>query len=96
MALGFQNENAGRVSMVNYLQVVFMFLTDIFLFGKKPFVADCIGTFLIVFFNSANSFYKTYLRNEKLGNILKKNQGKCQIIETNSKFKCIDNKEYEI
>ena len=66
MALGFQNESAGRVSMVNYLQVVFVFITDIILFGKNPTVVDYLGTTLIIFFNTINGIYKAMKRNEKL------------------------------
>lgn len=68
MALGLLNENAGRVSMVNYLQVVFMYITDIFLFGKKPTILDFIGTLLIFSFNTGNGIYKGLKRSESLDN----------------------------
>lgn len=76
MALGFQNENAGRVSMINYLQVVLMFLTDLFYFGKPPMMADFIGTFLILSLNTINGFYKGIKRNEKLNKFKEKNEKK--------------------
>ena len=66
MALGLQNENAGRVSMINYFQVVFMYLSDIILFSKSPTVIDFLGTMLIFTFNTANGVYKAMRRSNTL------------------------------
>ncbi len=62
MALGLQNENASRVSMVNYMQVALMFLSDLFIFDKEFNMLDMIGTMLIFGFNFANGFYKASRR----------------------------------
>lgn len=66
MALGLRNENAGRVSMINYLQVVFMYMSDIFLFGKDPTLLDFTGTMLIFSLNTLNSMYKAMKRSSDL------------------------------
>lgn len=82
MALGFHHESAGRVSMINYLQVVFVFITDILLFSKNPTNSDYIGTVLILFFNTINGIYKANKRNQKLEMIKKKAEDK-RIAEIN-------------
>jgi len=58
MAKALQNEAACRVSMVNYLQLVFMFLTDMFFFNKNFLIFDIVGAILIFSFNFANGLYK--------------------------------------
>lgn len=58
MALAFQGEYASRASMVNYLQLVFMLLSDVFIFHKTFYYIDIIGTFMIFGFNLANGIYK--------------------------------------
>jgi drug/metabolite transporter (DMT)-like permease len=60
--LAFQNENAGRVSIINYLQVDFMYIIDITVFHKQLILTDLIGTLLIFSFNFANGVYKTMRR----------------------------------
>jgi drug/metabolite transporter (DMT)-like permease len=62
MALGLQNEKAGRVSMVNYLQVALMYISDITLFGKNLELLDLIGTIVIFGFNFINGLMKTIER----------------------------------
>ena len=66
LALSFQNENAGRASMINYLQVLFMFLADIYVFERKTVLLDYIGISLIFCFNFMNGVIKFYKRNKKL------------------------------
>jgi drug/metabolite transporter (DMT)-like permease len=66
MALGLQNESAGRVSLVNYFQVAFMYLTDLFVFDKALNYLDLIGTSMIFGFNVANGIYKTMKRFKEL------------------------------
>lgn len=73
MAKGLQNENAGRVSLVNYLQVVFMYISDILIFGKNPTIYDSLGTLLIFSMNTINGFYKAILRGEELNKYKYKN-----------------------
>jgi drug/metabolite transporter (DMT)-like permease len=60
--LAFQNENAGRVSMINYLQVDFMYVIDLVIFNKPLLFSDLLGTLLIFSFNFANGIYKTMRR----------------------------------
>jgi len=60
--LAFQNENAGRVSMINYLQVDFLYLIDLYIFAKPMIFTDLLGTILIFSFNFANGLYKTIKR----------------------------------
>lgn len=60
--IAFQNENAGRVSMINYLQVDILYVIDILLFNKTIIALDLIGTLMIFSFNFANGLYKTIKR----------------------------------
>ena len=69
MALGFQNESAGRVSMVNYLQVALMYVSDLCLFDKKLQILDLVGTCLIFGFNFTNGLMKAYKRMNDLERI---------------------------
>jgi len=71
LALGFQNENAGRVSMINYFQIIFMYLSDLFLFDKELEVLELLGTLLIFGFNCGNGLYKTMRRKKYLEIIIK-------------------------
>lgn len=64
--LSINNEKVGRVAMINYFQVLFMFISDIFIFDRKIIVYDLIGTFLILFFNIANGIRKASKRYEEL------------------------------
>jgi drug/metabolite transporter (DMT)-like permease len=57
--IAFQCENAGRVSMINYLQVDFMYILDIIIFDKIILVSDLVGTLMIFSFNFGNGVYKT-------------------------------------
>jgi drug/metabolite transporter (DMT)-like permease len=66
MSLAIQNENAGRVSMVNYLQVFFMFLSDLLIFKREMVFLDLLGTFLILVFNLYNSIRKAIQRSANL------------------------------
>lgn len=69
MALGFQNESAGRVSMINYFQVALMYISDLCLFDKKLHFLDLIGTLLIFGFNFGNGFLKAYKRMVELDKV---------------------------
>lgn len=71
MALGLQNESASRVSMVNYIQVALMFISDLAFFDKKFNWLDLIGTLFIFCFNFANGFYKAVERWKNLNNYKK-------------------------
>lgn len=66
MALGIQNEKAGRASMINYLQIPFMFILDLILFNKPLIFFDVIGTFIIFIFNFGNGFFVVRQRNNTL------------------------------
>ena len=66
MTLGFQNENAGRVSMINYFQVVLMYLSDILLFDRSLQFLDLLGTMLIFGFNFTNGLIKAFKRFDNL------------------------------
>ena len=75
MALGLQHENAGRVSLVNYFQVAFMYVSDITMFHKEFVLYDSLGTLLIFSFNFANGVYKFLKRHKGLDKFnLKKNK----------------------
>jgi drug/metabolite transporter (DMT)-like permease len=65
MAKALQNEAACRVSMVNYLQLVFMFMSDMVFFNKQFIIYDIVGTVFIFGFNFGNGFYKFYSRMSK-------------------------------
>ncbi len=54
MALGLQYENAGRVSLINYFQVAFMYVSDITIFNRHFQLLDFIGTMMIFGFNIVN------------------------------------------
>jgi drug/metabolite transporter (DMT)-like permease len=60
--LAFQNESAGRVSMVNYLQVDFLYVIDLIIFQKTPIMTDLIGILLIFSLNFANGLIKSCKR----------------------------------
>ena len=66
MALGLQNENAGRVSMINYFQLAFMYISDILIFKREFVLIDLFGTILIVGFNFINGLYKCNKRMDDL------------------------------
>jgi drug/metabolite transporter (DMT)-like permease len=72
MALGLQNENAGRVSMINYLQVALMYLSDLFIFHKEFELLDCLGIILIFGFNFTNGLIKAMSRMKQLEEAKKK------------------------
>ena len=66
LAYAMQFENAGRVVMVNYLQLVFLFFADLYIFLKPYHTSDLIGILMITFINLGNAMYKTMSRlNEK-------------------------------
>jgi drug/metabolite transporter (DMT)-like permease len=75
MALGFQNESAARVSMINYLQVPLLFISDIVLFNKRLIFYDILGVVLIIGFNMLNGIIKALKRNKDL-EIIKENINK--------------------
>ena len=66
MALGLMNENAGRVSMINYLQVALMYLSDLLIFGKPFQYLDFTGIMLIFGFNFTNGVIKALSRIKQL------------------------------
>jgi drug/metabolite transporter (DMT)-like permease len=77
MAMGLQNEKAGRVSMINYAQVALMYISDLTIFDKTLNFWDLTGTIIIFGFNIANGVIKTlkrsndleeHLRNKKIAN----------------------------
>lgn len=81
MALGFQNESAGRVSMVNYFQVALMYVSDLCLFDKKLQLLDLIGTCLIFGFNFTNGIIKALKRMNNLEKIKMKNNSNKENIQ---------------
>jgi len=66
MALGLQNENAGRVSLVNYFQVAFMYISDITIFRREFHSLDFIGTMMIFGFNMVNGYLKCTKRYKEM------------------------------
>ena len=66
MALGLQNENAGRVSMINYLQVALMYVSDLFIFSKSFHWMDFTGIMMIFGFNFTNGIIKAFARIKQL------------------------------
>ncbi len=76
LALAFQNENAGRVSMINYFQIIFMYLSDLLIFDKQLDLSDLIGTFIIFGFNFLNGLLKTLKRKKFMDNQIIKNNYK--------------------
>ena len=62
LVIAIQNENVGRVSMINYCQILFMFTFDIFIFKRNTCIFDYIGVGLIFIFNFGNGFFKSYQR----------------------------------
>ena len=66
MALGLQNEGAGRVSMVNYIQIALMYICDLSIFGKPLQMLDLLGTCLIFGFNFTNGIIKVSSRLKEL------------------------------
>jgi len=81
MALGFQNESAGRVSMVNYFQVALMYVSDLCLFDKKLHLLDLIGTCLIFGFNFTNGLIKAFKRMNSLERIKIKSNANKEIVQ---------------
>lgn len=73
LALGFQNENAGRVAMINYFQIIFMYLSDLFLFDKRLEVLELFGILLIFGFNFTNGILKTLKRKKYLDSHINNN-----------------------
>lgn len=66
LAYALQFESAGRVVMVNYLQLVFLFFADLYIFKKPYNNLDLLGVGLIFGINFGNAIYKTMKRfNEK-------------------------------
>ena len=68
MALAFGNEKAGRASMINYFQILFNFLADIFIFKRETVFLDYIGILLIFGFNFTNNCIKVYYRKKEIVN----------------------------
>lgn len=72
MALGIQNEKAGRASMINYLQIPLMFFVDMLVFHKRFLFYDIIGTFFIFIFNFGNSIIIIIQRENSLKKLKEK------------------------
>lgn len=66
LVLGLQYENAGRVSMINYLQLAFIYIFDVLILHKEITMMDFTGTFLIFGINFCNGVYKAMKRDQKL------------------------------
>ena len=49
-------EKAGRVAIINYLQIVICFLFDTLYLKRKVFWTDIVGTIFIVFFSLLGKF----------------------------------------
>lgn len=62
LAYALQFENASRVVMVNYLQLVFLFFIDLYVFNKPYRNLDLLGVLMIFSFNFGNAMYKTCKR----------------------------------
>lgn len=58
LALAPRNESAGKISMINYMQLVFMYFSDLFIFDKKIDFFDVLGLALIFGFNFINGILK--------------------------------------
>ena len=82
MAASFKYENVGRADLINYFQVLFMFISDIYLFDKHTVFYDYLGIFFIFGFNLSNGIIKSYKRNKKIkinNNILEENENLIQL-----------------
>ena len=82
MAASFKYENVGRADLINYFQVLFMFISDIYLFDKNAVFYDYLGIFFIFGFNLSNGIIKSYKRNKKIkinNNILEENENLIQL-----------------
>lgn len=62
LAYAFQLESAGRVVIINYLQLVFLFFADLLIFKKPYSNLDLIGVALIFGINFGNAIYKILKR----------------------------------
>lgn len=69
LASSLQNDNAGRVVMINYVQLVFLFIADIFVFNKKFEWLNFLGIMIIFTINVANAIYKTIKRIDTRNNL---------------------------
>ena len=82
MAASFKYENVGRADLINYFQVLFMFISDIYLFDKNAVFYDYLGIFFIFGFNLSNGIIKSYKRNKKIkinNNFLEENENLIQL-----------------
>ena len=82
MAASFKYENVGRADLINYFQVLFMFISDIYLFDKHTVFYDYLGIFFIFGFNLSNGIIKSYKQNKKIkinNNILEENENLIQL-----------------
>ena len=55
-------EKAGRVAVLNYLQIVICFLFDILFLERKVRWTDIIGTIFIIFFTFLGSVKKCFVK----------------------------------
>lgn len=69
LALALRLESAGRISMINYLQLVFMYISDIAMFDKNIKILDIIGILLIFGYNFTNGLIKANERMKELNKI---------------------------
>ena len=82
MAVSFKYENAGRADLINYFQVLFMFISDIYLFDRNTVFYDYLGIFFIFGFNLSNGIVKSFKRNKKIqiqNNFLEENENLIQL-----------------
>lgn len=91
LALSLQNDNAGRVIMINYVQLVFLFIADIYIFNKKFEWMDFIGIIIIFSVNVMNAIYKTIKRLDKRDNLIDENND-----ENNEQNEQINQKENDM
>lgn len=76
LAYSLQFENAGRVVMVNYLQLVFLFFADLYIFHKPYQLMDLVGVLMIFGINFGNAIYKTMKRFNEKEKLLAENKNK--------------------
>ena len=60
MTIAFQMEKAGRVSPLNYIQVVLAWIFDVCFFGATVRWTDLVATFFIIGFTFLGAIYEAF------------------------------------
>jgi drug/metabolite transporter (DMT)-like permease len=65
ISIAISMELAGRVAVLNYLQIVICFIFDISFLDRKVHWSDLLGTFMIIFFSFLGALKKCFIPPEK-------------------------------